>query len=71
MTESAHAAGSDSARLDAPLSLLYYFPCSFFFASWPFPRLNFQPKGCPPIGSPDSCGAHTSHCWKTPTAEPQ
>jgi hypothetical protein len=30
MTESAHAAGSDSAGLDAPLSLLYYFPCSFF-----------------------------------------
>jgi hypothetical protein len=70
MTESAHAAGSESARLAALRSLLHYFPCSFF-ASSPLPRLNFQPKGAPPSSSPDSCGAHTSHCWKTPTAEPQ
>jgi hypothetical protein len=70
MTESAHAAGSDSALLAALLSLLHYLGCTFF-APGLFQNSTSNRKIVPPSRSPDSCGAHTCRCWKTPTAVPQ
>ena len=56
--------------------LLHYFPCSIildarFLRPSLFQNSTSNRKIAPPSRSPDSCGAHTCRCWKTPTAVPQ